>query len=58
MGLSQAEFAIRFGLELDTLQNWEQGRNQPDPAARLLLKVIELHPEVVAGVFAGEASAI
>jgi DNA-binding transcriptional regulator YiaG len=58
LGVSQAEFAMRFGLELDTLQNWEQGRNQPDPAARLLLKVIELHPEVVAGVFAGEASAI
>ena len=53
LGVSQTEFAIRFGLELDTLQNWEQGRNQPDPAARLLLKVIELHPEVVAGVLAG-----
>jgi DNA-binding transcriptional regulator YiaG len=58
LGVSQAEFAVRFGLELDTLQNWEQGRNQPDPAARLLLKVIELHPEVVAGVLAGEGVAI
>jgi len=58
LGVSQAEFAIRFGLELDTLQNWEQGRNQPDPAARLLLKVIELHPEVVAGVLAEAGAAI
>jgi DNA-binding transcriptional regulator YiaG len=58
LGVSQAEFAVRFGLELDTLQNWEQGRNQPDPAARLLLKVIELHPEVVAGVLAEEGVAI
>jgi len=56
LGVSQAEFALRFGLELDTLQNWEQGRNQPDPAARLLLKVIELHPEIVAGVLVGSAA--
>src|SRR5262249_49847546 len=29
-GLSQAEFAVRFGFEIDTIQNWEQGRNRPD----------------------------
>jgi len=56
LGVSQAEFALRFGLELDTLQNWEQGRNQPDPAARLLLKVIELHPEIVADILVGSAA--
>jgi DNA-binding transcriptional regulator YiaG len=52
-GLSQSEFAIRFGLELDTVRNWEQGRNQPDPAARLLLKVIETSPAAVENVLAG-----
>src|SRR5689334_13080070 len=31
LGLSQAEFALRFGLELATVQNWEQGRYRPDP---------------------------
>src|SRR5262245_8471770 len=36
LGLSQAEFALRFGFELDTIQNWEQGRNKPDRAALLL----------------------
>lgn len=46
-GLSQAEFATRFGFELDTVQNWEQGRNAPDGPTRTLLKVIETHPEVV-----------
>ena len=46
-GLSQAEFAIRFGFEVDTVQNWEQGRNTPDPAAQVLLKVIETRPDVV-----------
>jgi DNA-binding XRE family transcriptional regulator len=52
-GLSQSEFAIRFGLELDTVRNWEQGRNQPDPAARLLLKIIETSPAAVESVLVG-----
>jgi putative transcriptional regulator len=29
------------------MNNWEQGRRKPDPAARLLLKVIEETPEAV-----------
>ncbi len=53
-GVSQSDFAMRFGLELDTLQNWEQGRNQLDPTARLLLKIIELYPAVVEGVLIGQ----
>src|SRR5207244_625157 len=28
-GLSQAAFAARYGLNLRTLQDWEQGRAQP-----------------------------
>jgi DNA-binding transcriptional regulator YiaG len=52
-GLSQSEFALRFCLEVDTVRNWEQGRNQPDPAARLLLKVIEIHPEAVESALLG-----
>jgi DNA-binding transcriptional regulator YiaG len=50
LGLSQAEFSIRFGLELDTVQNWEQGRYRPDPAAQILLSVIEAYPECVDSV--------
>lgn len=53
LALTQAEFAIRFGLELDTVQSWEQGRNPPDPAARVLLKVIEQNPEAVDAALAG-----
>ena len=49
-GLSQAEFAIRFGFELDTIQNWEQGRNTPDQPTQLLLKVIEAYPQHVEAV--------
>jgi DNA-binding transcriptional regulator YiaG len=46
-GLSQSEFALRFFLEVDTVRNWEQGRNKPDPAARTLLRIIERSPWAV-----------
>ncbi len=52
MGLSQSEFSIRFGFALDALQNWEQGRRFPDGSARVLLRVIERHPECVEDVLA------
>jgi putative transcriptional regulator len=47
LGLSQSSFAARFGLSIHTLRNWEQGKRQPDPAARAYLKVIEKAPEKV-----------
>lgn len=53
-GLSQAEFAIRFGFEADTIQNWEQGRNRPDQATQLLLKVIEAHPDDVEAILTAD----
>lgn len=55
LGLSQADFAARFGLELDTIRNWEQGRYAPDRAAVVLLAVIEHHPEAVDASLAGSA---
>ncbi len=48
LGLSQAQFANRFGLSVRTVQQWEQGRAIPDRPARNLLKVIESAPEIVA----------
>ena len=47
LGLSQSQFAIRFGFNLSTVKNWEQGRTQPDGPARLLLAVIAQHPDAV-----------
>jgi putative transcriptional regulator len=47
LGLSQPEFAGRFGLNLATLRQWEQGRYAPDGAARVLLMVIRHAPEAV-----------
>ena len=46
-GLSQADFAERFGFAVATLRDWEQGRRQPDRSARLLLRVIEIEPKAV-----------
>ena len=46
-GLSRPRFAARFGLDPRAVQDWEQGRRRPDRAARVLLRVIERHPDVV-----------
>ena len=46
-GLTQQEFSAKYGFAVAALRNWEQGRRQPDRSARLLLMVIDKHPEVV-----------
>ena len=48
LGLSQEEFAARFHIPVGTLRDWEQGRKDPDAAARAYLVVIGKNPEVVA----------
>lgn len=44
-GLTQAAFAERIGVPLDTVRNWEQGKRSPAGPARALLKVIDRDPE-------------
>ena len=44
---SRKAFANRFGLDARTVQHREQGRRDPDRAARVLLTVIEHDPEAV-----------
>ncbi len=46
-GMSQAKFAARYGFSPDSIRNWEQGRRQPDVAARAYLLVIASEPEAV-----------
>ena len=46
-GLSQREFAAVLGIDPATLQNWEQGRNKPDPAALALIRAFDAAPEIV-----------
>lgn len=47
LGLSQTEFAARYGFTVNAVRNWEQGRRRPVGPARMLLKVIEREPEAV-----------
>jgi putative transcriptional regulator len=44
--MTQAEFAARIGVPVETLRNWEQGKRSPRGPARALLRVIEGAPEV------------
>ncbi len=45
--LSQEDFAARFRIPLGTLRDWEQGRKEPDAAARAYLTVIARNPLAV-----------
>ena len=45
--LSQEEFAASFHIPIGTLRDWEQGRKEPDAAARAYLRVIAHEPDVV-----------
>jgi putative transcriptional regulator len=47
LGLSQEEFAARYQIPIGTLRDWEQGRVEPDQAARAYLNVIAREPEMV-----------
>lgn len=47
LGLSQEDFATRFQIPLGTLRDWEQGRKDPDAAARAYLVVIGRNPTAV-----------
>lgn len=49
---SQSEFARMIGVSVSTLQNWEQGRRQPEGPARALLVVASKAPDVVAKALA------
>jgi putative transcriptional regulator len=53
LGLSQGEFAARFGFSRRTVQDWEQGRRRPEGPARVLLTIIDRKPEAVLDALAG-----
>jgi putative transcriptional regulator len=47
MGLTQVEFARKYGFSLSSVRNWEQRRRHPAGAFQNLLKLIDRIPEQV-----------
>lgn len=45
--VSQNEFAMMIGVSVRTLQNWEQGRRNPDGPAKALLRIASRNPQAV-----------
>jgi len=47
LNVSQSQFSLMIGVSKSTLQNWEQGRREPEGPAKALLRVVEKRPEAV-----------
>lgn len=44
--VSQSQFSL-IGVSKSTLQNWEQGRREPEGPAKALLRIVEKQPQAV-----------
>jgi putative transcriptional regulator len=53
--LTQAQFAARIGVPIETVRNWEQGKRSPRGPARALLKVIDKAPQAAFAALAATA---
>jgi putative transcriptional regulator len=47
VGMTQEQFASRFGFSTATLRHWERGDRNPHGPALVLLNVIERNPQAV-----------
>lgn len=47
MGMTQEQFAARFGFSVATLRHWERGDRTPQGAALVLLNVIKRAPDAL-----------
>ena len=47
LGMTQEQFAARFGFSVATLRHWERGDRTPQGASLVLLNVIKRAPDVV-----------
>jgi putative transcriptional regulator len=45
--VSQTQFSLMIGVSKSTLQNWEQGRREPDGPAKALLRIVDKQPQAV-----------
>jgi len=51
-GLTQAAFATRIGVPVDTVRNWEQGKRLPAGPAKALLRILDIAPEAAMAALA------
>jgi putative transcriptional regulator len=47
LSVSQVIFAQMMGVSASTVRAWEQGKREPEGAARRLLQIADLHPDVL-----------
>ncbi len=47
LGMTQEAFAKLLNTPIGTVRGWEQGRRQPPPSARILMRVARKYPEKV-----------
>jgi len=47
LGLSQNDFALRYGFSIGRVRDWEQGRSNIDTPSRILLMVIDREPAAI-----------
>jgi putative transcriptional regulator len=52
-GLTQAAFAAKIEVPIETVRNWEQGKRSPRGPARALLKLIDKAPEAAFAALGG-----
>jgi putative transcriptional regulator len=52
-GLTQAAFAEKIEVPIETVRNWEQGKRSPRGPARALLKLIDSAPEAAFAALGG-----
>jgi putative transcriptional regulator len=45
--VSQSQFSLMIGVSKSTLQNWEQGRREPEGPAKALLRIVDKRPQAV-----------
>ncbi|MDH3228436.1 MAG: helix-turn-helix domain-containing protein [Alphaproteobacteria bacterium] len=52
LGISQEAFAGRYGLDVRTVRNWEQGRTTPEGPGATLLQLIDRDPDKIVELLA------
>jgi putative transcriptional regulator len=52
LGLTREQFALRYGMEVDTIRNWETGKRTPDTTAQSYLRAISNDPQQVEEAYA------